>query len=282
MSAVSADLALTKFPRSRKNNHMRKKAIVFDGRAFAGKKEESLTKEVGLLGGKPALAIIIIGNDKASRLYVNLKQKAAQKIGIKTNIYNYKTASVNQIIRKIKSLNKDRETDGILLQLPLPKNLKPYQDKIIHSIKPEKDVDGLRDDSLFTPATVKATFYILEKAGVSKKNRILIIGSEGEVGSRLLKKLSEKDYSVVGIDTKEDLKKHALVSEVIISAAGKPGLIDESMVKRGVVAIDIGSPEGDIDGGVRKKASFITPVPGGVGPVTIACLLENLVQAAEG
>jgi len=267
--------------------------IIFNGKAFAKKRETKLAKKISELKRPPILAIILIGGDNASHIYVNLKQKAAAQIGIKTKLLKLvASAKHTEIINIITELNSDISITGILVQLPLPINLKKYQKQILQSIKPEKDSDGLRINSPFLPATVKAILSVLEHAKVNKNHKILIVGAKGAIGSRLLKKLKQENYSVKGVDKQSEnplsfpqqrestpnLRNLLKSADVIISATGSPNLIKADMVKRGVIALDIGSPKGDIDKSVYAKASFITPVPGGIGPMTIISLLENLAS----
>lgn len=255
-------------------------ADIFDGKAFALKKLEVLKKEVlGLksCGIYPHLASIIVGDNPASKLYVGLKKKAGEKIGIEVSIYYLpKSVKKEEISTLIKTLNEDKSINGIMLQLPLPNNLSNLKDEIISSIDPEKDVDGLRGDSKFVHPTAKAVFQIIEVAKLSLKTQlksITVVGQEGMVGKSLVKEIKNSNYLLT-----TDSKK----ADVVVSATGKENLIKDYMVKDGVVIIDVGSPKGDVDfNDCQKLASFITPVPGGVGPITITCLLENMIIACN-
>ena len=164
--------------------------------------------------------------------------------------------------------------------MPLPANLKSKTRFVLYSIRPERDVDGLKRESPFTPAAVRAVIHILGEAP-SLGKKAIVIGSKGFFGSKLVEKLKERDLRVLGVD-KEDknLKSKVEDADIVISAAGVPNLITGDMVKNEAVVVDLGAPQGDVlFDEVVKKASFVTPVPGGVGPVTVVSLLENLVEA---
>lgn len=269
-------------------------ATIFDGRKFAAEKEISLQNRVlGLKarGVYPKLASIIIGNDPASVLYVNLKKKAAERIGAELDVYHIsEKAKLDEIILLINTLNTDKTVQGIMIQLPLPKELVNCKLEIVNSITPAKDVDGLRKDSLFLHPTSKAVVEIIDEAKKDKNVRlplkgnpckVVVVGATGMVGAPLVKELKTEGYEVVECNSDTPtLKGETLQGDIVISCAGVPNLIMDDMIKDGAIVIDVGSPQGDVDFElVSKKASFITPVPGGVGPVTISCLLENLISA---
>jgi len=265
-------------------------ATIFDGRRFAAEKEISLQNRVlGLKarGVYPKLASIIVGEDPASVLYVNLKKKAAERIGAELDIYRIpEKVKLDDLILLIDTLNTDKTVQGIMIQLPLPGEISNHKSQITNSIAPAKDVDGLRSDSIFLHPTSKAVMDILRlalKARPLKQEglRVVVIGATGMVGTPLVKELKIQGYKVIECDTKTPtLKGETLQGDIVISCAGVPNLIMDDMVKPGAIVIDVGSPRGDVDFDlVVKIASFITPVPGGVGPVTISSLLENLVSA---
>ncbi len=262
-------------------------AVIFDGRKFAEEKEATLA--IRVLGLKarnvyPKLASILVGNNPASELYVNLKKKAAEKIGAEVDIYFIKENSkVDDLILLIDTLNVDETVNGIMIQLPLPKSFSKFKKQIIESINPAKDVDGLRDDSQFLHPTSKAVIDILkfaEKGLDVKSKTICVVGATGMVGTPLVKVLKVEKYEVIEANTKTvDLASKLENADVVISATGVSDLIKPDMIKTDAIVIDVGSPKGDVEMGVSKRASFITPVPGGVGPVTISSLLENLLSA---
>lgn len=255
-------------------------AKIFDGKEFSLKKLEFLKKEVIGLKSKgifPHLASIIVGDNPASKLYVGLKKKAGEKIGIEVSIYYLpKSVKKEEILTLIKTLNEDKFINGIMLQLPLPENLSGLKDEIISLIDPEKDVDGLRLKSRFVHPTAMAVFQIIEFAKSSLKiqlKSITVVGQDGMVGKSLVKEIKNTKFKLTN-DSKE--------ADIVVSATGKENLIKAYMIKSDAVIIDVGSPKGDVDfKDCQKLASFITPVPGGVGPVTITCLLENMVIACN-
>jgi methylenetetrahydrofolate dehydrogenase (NADP+)/methenyltetrahydrofolate cyclohydrolase len=265
-------------------------AIIFDGKAYARKQEDLLYHKIGKLSKKPSMAAILVGGDPASKLYVSLKQKAAERVGIEMDVYEFPThISKSELIRKINHLNSDQTLDGIMIQLPLPGSLKKETDHIINHISPEKDVDGLRENSKFIPATVKAVLSILDdakkKVHISPDAYTVVVGADGQVGRGIVEELSRLDYEVGAFDvetSEKDLIRETRAARVIISATGTADLITKDHIKKGAVVIDVGSPKGDVDfPQVKEVASFITPVPGGVGPVTVVSLLVNLVEAVE-
>lgn len=263
------------------------KQIVFDGRDFAARKEEVLKNRVfGLKsrGVHPKLASIIIGDDPASKLYVGLKKKAAERIGAELDIYFIpKNTRIEDVVVLIGSLNTDESVYGIMVQMPLPSNLEIHRDRVINLISPGKDVDGLGSDSSFLHPTSRAVIDILHEAEDVLRVRplqVVVVGATGMVGSPLVKELKLQKYAVIECNSKtSNLKNSTLKGDVIISATGIQSLITGEMVRDGAILIDVGSPKGDFSPVALSKAVFYTPVPGGVGPVTIACLLENLLSA---
>jgi len=264
--------------------------VIFNGRRWAELEESIIKNKVEELkrnyGIFPHLVVIMVGNDPASALYVSLKMKAAARVGIKfTAKFFEEETKASEIIKYIKKVRKDKNVHGILVQLPLPARLKKYKSRIIKTIPRKKDVDGLRGDSYIHP-TAKAVFDILTQASnIGKNSSIAIVGARGMVGSALVKLLEKEKFTIVfkcNSKTK-NLAGITKSADVVISATGTPNLINKDMIKEGSVLIDVGSPKGDIDfESVKKKASFVTPVPGGVGPVTIYNLLSNLLLIAEG
>lgn len=271
--------------------------IIFDGREFARKKEAEQIKKVEALKGEgitPKLVSILIGDNPASLIYSNLKKRAAERIGAEMEIRILDSEiTPSEIIEGIKKLNEDQQIHGIMIQMPLPLKIENYKLKILDAIAASKDIDGLREKSDFIPATVKAIILIMKEADNYLFDNVVVVGSTGMVGKPLVKLLKQLEYKVTGVDiATKNLEEKTKKADLIISATGKPGLIKADMVKDppsheamegqgGVVIIDVGSPKGDVDPEVYKKASFYTPVPGGVGPVTIASLLDNLLIASK-
>lgn len=265
-------------------------AIIFEGKSFANKKEEKLVFRILELKKKgivPHLVSIIVGEDEASHLYVNLKRKAVEGLGGDMTIVKLSSkTSVDKILESINWYNKDPEVQGIMVQMPLPSEIVNYKSQITNAIGPAKDVDGLRSDSQFVHPTSQAVMEIIDFANgyldLSKTLQAVVVGANGMVGVSVSAELKKKGYKVVecDIDT-PDLKEKTLQADVLICATGSPKLITEDMIKKEAIVIDVGAPVGDCDLDVKSKASFVTPVPGGVGPVTISCLAENLVEACE-
>lgn len=255
-------------------------AEIFDGKSFSLKKIENLKKEVLKLksiGIYPHLASIIVGDNPASKLYVGLKKIAGNKIGVEVSVYLLsKNTKKEKLLTLIKILNDDRNISGIMLQLPLPEKLNNSKFEILNTIDIKKDVDGLKSDSNFVHPTVKAVLQIIELAKIKLNksfNTIAIVGKEGMVGSFLINELKNTKYKLI-----ENSKE----ADILVSATGSPNIITGSMVKKDAIIIDVGSPKGDVDfDKVSPKVLFITPVPGGVGPVTITCLLENIIIACK-
>ena len=255
-------------------------ATIFDGRAFAEKKILKLDKEVTKLknqGIHPKLASILVGEDPASLLYVSLKKKKAKEIGAEMDVYYLKEKEpLENILTLINTLNFDSTVHGIMVQLPLPLAIKPQTLTIIDSIKREKDVDGLRENSPFVHPTAMAILQVIGEAIKQLKINnlrlsICIVGRSGMAGSAFLREIKSTDLKLV--DNSED-------ADILVSATGSPNIIKANMVKRGAIVIDVGSPKGDVDPEASKEAEFVTPVPGGIGPITISCLLENLIVSA--
>lgn len=260
---------------------------IFDGKKFAEKKEFALEKKVHKLRSQkifPKLASILIGNDSASGMYVNMKKKRGEKIGIKVDIYKFsKSSKKEEVVELIKKLNGDNKVHGIMIQFPIQGFLSRYKNEFVEMIDSEKDVDGLKSDSPYLHPTSKAVYEIIkfaEQEMGKKFNSVAIVGATGMVGHPLTKVLEDNGYNIVKCNSKtKDLEKKTKLADVVISVTGRVGLITDKHVKNGAVVIDVGSPKGDVDfEAIKEISSFITSVPGGVGPVTISCLLENILS----
>ena len=246
----------------------------------------------------PSLAVIQVGDNKASSIYIKNKKKACEEVGIRFEHIKFNdTISEELVINEIKRLNNDISINGILVQLPLPLGFD--EGKIINTISPVKDVDGLTyqnvgnlvlENDCLVPCTPLGVMELLKAYNVrlSGKN-VCLVGRSNLVGKPLIQLLLKKDATLSVCHSKSlDIKTHTKQADVLIVAAGHPNLITKDMVKDGVVIIDVGINKegnllcGDVDfDGVSKKASLITPVPGGVGPMTVACLLKNVVKAYQ-
>ncbi len=234
--------------------------MIIDGRKIADERLKDLRSKIKNLKKKPKLAIILIGDDPASEIYVNLKVKKARELGIETEVRQ--------------DLNTD--ADGIIVQLPGGEDL-------IEKIPPEKDVDGLTGKSKFLPATVKAILIILDRFRLGGRNDTcvyVIVGQGRLVGRPLADYLEKNNFKVIRCDEfTQNLKEETLKGDVLVVATGKEKLITADMVKSGAIVIDCGAPKAEVDPAVSGVAHAISPVPGGIGPVTVVCLLENLVEA---
>lgn len=246
--------------------------MIFDGRVEAAKIEEKLVAS-GRLVDKSLLILQCDGNEKES-IYVRLKREMGEKLGVR--VKTQKIENSKQLRKELKSKEID-EFDGVLVQLPILGAGREETEEILTAIPAEKDVDGLNRFSSFQPAAILAVLRILKIAGVEEGRRIGVVGAEGLVGRRLMRDLGGAGYSCLGFDLGDDLA-GLLVCDTIVSATGVAGLIKPEMVRDGVVAIDLGYPKGEFDPKVAEKASLFTPVPGGVGPLTVICLFENLTS----
>jgi len=278
-------------------------ALILDGRALSEKIRGELKREVEELkerfGRAPTLAVVLVGNDPASEIYVRNKIRACQKVGINSVDRRLpETVTQEELNGVVRELNENPEVDGIIVQLPLPKHLSCRE--VINYISPEKDVDGfhpvnagkcmlgLYDEGLM-PCTPAGVMKFFEEYGIELQGKnAVMVGHSNIVGKPLANMLlnANATVSVCHVYTR-DLKSYTREADVLCVATGVPHLIKEDMVKEGAVVIDIGIsrlPDGKIVGDVdfervKEKASAITPVPGGVGPMTITMLLFNTVKA---
>jgi methylenetetrahydrofolate dehydrogenase (NADP+)/methenyltetrahydrofolate cyclohydrolase len=246
----------------------------------------------------PGLAVILVGDEPASQVYVRNKQKACQRVGIDSYVKKFeKDVSLSQVLGFINELNSDVHINGILVQLPLPSHINP--DCVINAISPDKDVDGfhplnagrlLRAESCLEPCTPKGIIRLIELTGekIEGKN-VCVIGRSNIVGKPVSLMLLKRDATVTICHSKTySLDKIASKADILVVAAGKPNIIDDRFVKDGAIVIDVGINRtdvgltGDVDfKKVLTKAGWITPVPGGVGPMTISMLLENTLLATQ-
>jgi len=269
---------------------------IFDGKAFAGKLEEKIKSRAKRLlkkGLSPKLISIIIGDNPTGLFYANLKKKKAEELGMKVEIIEFpESIELKKLTANVERLNTDIAVHGIMFQLPLPPRFtKPQISQILNSIDPKKDVDGLTKASPYQMPTVKAVLAVLNQSKLylplkDVPLKVCVVGHTGFEGGGIYSALTseeyKKEYEVFGANSQtSDLKAAVKTSDIVISATGVPGLIKKDMVKLGAVLIDVGSPKSDIEKEAFKKASFVSPVPGGVGPITVSCLLENLAEAAE-
>lgn len=278
-------------------------AKIIDGLTVSQNIKESLKTEIDNLiksGITPCLATILIGEDPPSIIYVNNKQKSANSIGIKTLDYRLdKGVSENELIQIIENLNSDTSVHGILLQLPLPSHLD--QSKVINKINPTKDVDGLtfvnagllmNNQAKLIPCTPLGIMELLNYYDVELDGlKVLVINRSNLVGKPLVSLLLKKNATVTIAHTHtKDLTHFSRNADIIITAVGKRTsfILTADMIKEGSIIIDVGTNRidgklcGDVDfDEVKKKAGYVTPVPGGVGPMTICMLLKNTVEASK-
>ncbi len=245
----------------------------------------------------PGLAVILVGKDPASEIYVSKKQQACEETGIYSEQHYFSSrASQEEIIAKVRELNANKRIHGILVQLPLPKQIN--EQEVISSISPEKDVDGFSPETLgklfegnelLAACTPKGIVELAEHAGVSWRGKnVCIIGHTVVVGKPLALMLLNRDATVsVCHKFTKNLEDFSKKADVVVSATGVKHLVKESMIKEGSVLIDVGIIRegkkvfGDISPEAQKKSSKYTPVPGGVGPMTVACLMKNTLNAAK-
>ena len=277
-------------------------AILIDGKSLAAATRASLKGRVDALaarGLRPGLAAILAGDDPASRIYVRNKARACEETGLRSEIHEFpERVSESALLERIAALNSDRAVHGILVQLPLPRQLDT--NRILAAVSPAKDVDGFHAVNLgalmqgrpgFVPGTPAGVMRLLEHAGVALAGRnATIVGRSTIVGKPLALLLLQKDATVTICHSKTaDLAAVTRQADVLVAAVGHAKLITAAMVKPGACVIDVGVNRmadnrlaGDVDfAGVREIAGSITPVPGGVGPMTVAMLMVNTVRAAE-
>lgn len=277
-------------------------AKILDGKQIAKDYRQGLQDQVEALkekGFTPKLSVILVGNDGASQSYVRSKKKAAEKIGMISEIVHLEeTATEEEVLTELNRLNNDDSVSGILVQVPLPKQVS--EQKILEAINPEKDVDGFHpinigklyiDEQTFVPCTPLGIMEILKHADIDLEGKnAVVIGRSHIVGQPVSKLLLQKNASVTILHSRsKDMASYLKDADVIVSAVGKPGLVTKDVVKEGAVIIDVGNTpdengklKGDVDyDAVKEIAGAITPVPGGVGPLTITMVLNNTLLAEK-
>ncbi|EHQ66234.1 bifunctional methylenetetrahydrofolate dehydrogenase/methenyltetrahydrofolate cyclohydrolase FolD [Staphylococcus aureus] len=277
-------------------------AKILDGKQIAKDYRQGLQNQVEALkekGFTPKLSVILVGNDGASQSYVRSKKKAAEKIGMISEIVHLEeTATEEEVLNELNRLNNDDSVSGILVQVPLPKQVS--EQKILEAINPDKDVDGFHpinigklyiDEQTFVPCTPLGIMEILKHADIDLEGKnAVVIGRSHIVGQPISKLLLQKNASVTILHSRsKDMASYLKDADVIVSAVGKPGLVTKDVVKEGAVIIDVGNTpdengklKGDVDyDAVKEIAGAITPVPGGVGPLTITMVLNNTLLAEK-
>jgi methylenetetrahydrofolate dehydrogenase (NADP+)/methenyltetrahydrofolate cyclohydrolase len=285
---------------------------IIDGKVISEQIKKEIAAEVAdmLDHGKPAphLAAVIVGEDGASKTYVASKEKACHSVGMTSSVYRLPaTTSEEELLKTVEFLNNDPEIDGYIIQLPLPKHID--EDKIINAIKPSKDVDGFTSINVgrlqlglpcFIPATPNGIMELIKRSGIETVGKdVVVLGRSNIVGTPMAILMSRKgiDSTVTLCHSRtKNLAEICRRADILVAAIGKQGFVTADMVKPGAVVIDVGihriddpeSPKGykilgDVDyDEVYKVAGKITPVPGGVGPMTIVSLLQNTLKAAKG
>jgi methylenetetrahydrofolate dehydrogenase (NADP+)/methenyltetrahydrofolate cyclohydrolase len=277
-------------------------ARILDGKSLAAATRTALKEKVAALvqrGVRPGLTVIIAGDNPASKVYVRNKTLAAEEIGVRSRLLEYgKEVSEAELMQTVAALNADPAVHGILVQLPLPKHIDAA--RVLESIAPAKDVDGFHEANLgalmagrpaVVPCTPLGCMRLIEHAGVPIAGRhAVVVGRSNIVGKPLAHLLLQKDATVTICHSKSaDLAGICRSADILVAAIGRAKLVTAGMVKPGACVIDVGInrlPDGKLAGdvdfdAVKDVAGWITPVPGGVGPMTIAMLLENCIRAAS-
>lgn len=264
---------------------------IMDGKNLSNIIKDDLRKEISMYVQTPILAVITIGDDEASKVYVNNKRKSCEQVGISFMHFDYLSkVKESVVINKIKELNKDVSVNGIIVQLPIPDHFNV--DKIINTIDVSKDVDGLTNESKIRrmnnkssliPCTTKGILELLDyyKINIESK-RVVVVGRSELVGTPTYQECLKRNATVTICHSKTiDLGSITKEADILIVATGHKYLIDKNMIKEGCVIIDVGISRdngklyGDVNPNVSDKCSYLTPVPGGVGPMTVVMLLKN-------
>jgi methylenetetrahydrofolate dehydrogenase (NADP+) / methenyltetrahydrofolate cyclohydrolase len=272
-------------------------AVRIDGKVVAEKVRAQVARDVEAFGEPVCLATILVGDDPASHIYVGRKHEAAAQAGIETRDHRFPEATPeSEVLDILEELNSDEAVDGILVQLPLPPHID--EGKVIRAIEPDKDVDGLHPlnsgrlflgTPLHVPATPSGVMVMLEEYGIELQGKEAVVIGRSELAGKPMAMLLLAANATVTIchSRTADLASHTRRADVLVAAIGRPGMITPDFVKHGAVVVDIGVTRtdegirGDVDPAVADVAGYLTPVPGGVGPMTIAMLLRNTLAAAQ-
>lgn len=268
---------------------------ILDGKSLSAKVKDELKGNVNSYFQTPILAVVTIGDDAASEVYVKNKKKACEYVGMSFIHLDYASCVKEEVvIKKIKQLNKDKSVNGIIVQLPIPDNFNVS--KIINTIDPSKDVDGLtntqagkliQNEKCLIPCTPKGIMEIFKEYKIDLEGKhVVIVGRSNLVGKPLMLECLNKNATVTMCHSKtKDLKKYTKDADILVVAVGKKYLIDKTMVKKDSVIIDVGINRidgklyGDVNPNVEEVCGYLTPVPGGVGPMTVSMLLKNTFEA---
>lgn len=269
---------------------------ILDGKKLSIKILDGLANNLSKLDAKPHLVVILVGEDPASELYVGMKKKMAEKLGIKSTVLKYPQSTEEKtILDKIEELNNDNSVHAILVQLPLPKQIS--ERNIIQAISPKKDADGITPENIGRisigvepyayPCTPKGILKILDEYNIDLDGKhFVMVGRSNIVGKPLAQMALNRNATVTICHSHtKNLSEITKTADILVSAVGKSKIIKKEMIKSGSVIIDVGTSKidgktcGDVDfGNVNEWVSYITPVPGGVGPMTIASLMENTYE----
>lgn len=267
--------------------------IILDGKKLSAKIIEEVTEKVAKLDKKPHLIVLLIGEDPASELYVGMKEKTALKIGLQSTVLRYpQDTSEEVILNKIAELNNDDGVTAILVQVPLPKHIS--EQKVIQAVAPNKDVDGFTTENIGKisiglepwayPCTPLGIIKILEEYKIETEGKhAVVVGRSNILGKPVAQMLLNKNATVTICHSRtKNLSEITKTADILVAAVGKPKMITKEMLKPDCVVIDAGTSKvdgktvGDVDfEDVSASTAYITPVPGGVGPMTIACLMQN-------
>ena len=260
--------------------------ILLDGKNLSAKIKDEIKGNVESYKETPVLAVVTIGDDPASKIYVNNKKKACEYVGMSFLHLSFdETVSEEKVIKKIKELNKDKFINGIIVQLPLPKKFN--EDRIVNTVDINKDVDGFRCGSAFVPPVAYGVMEIFDyyKINLEGKN-VVVIGRSKAVGIPMVRECLKRNATVTICHSKtENLKQYTKNADILIVSVGKKNIISKSMIKKDAVIIDVGINRvnkkicGDVNPNVMDKCSYLTPVPGGVGPMTVVMLVKNTFKA---
>lgn len=268
---------------------------ILDGKSLSAKVKDELKGNINSYFQTPILAVVTIGDDAASEVYVKNKKKACEYVGMSFIHLDYASCVKEEVvIKKIKQLNKDKSVNGIIVQLPIPDNFNVS--KIINTIDPSKDVDGLtntqagkliQNEKCLIPCTPKGIMEIFKEYKIDLEGKhVVIVGRSNLVGKPLMLECLNKNATVTMCHSKtKDLKKYTKDADILVVAVGKKYLIDKTMVKKDSVIIDVGINRidgklyGDVNPNVEEVCGYLTPVPGGVGPMTVSMLLKNTFEA---
>lgn len=265
---------------------------ILNGKGIAAQIRQDLKRKIGQSRIKPGLAVILVGHDPASKIYVKFKAQASEQVGMFLETVELpEDVSQKKLLRIVQKLNANKKIHGVLVQLPLPEHLEPFA--VMNAVDPRKDVDGFHPRNVgwmsigepqMMPATVRGIWTLVKSTKVNVKGKhVVVVGASNIVGKPMAALfLNEGATVTVCHKLTKDLGKHTKEADILVTAAGVPGLISADMVKPGVMVIDAGISKhkgkvvGDVDfDEVAEVADFITPVPGGVGPMTVASLLQN-------